>query len=86
MCGHEHQERETGEPGSGDQGRGHRYGHHRGPGFRGGFGRRGFPSHDEWLERLQRHEQRLEADLQNVRELIGLLGRPETPPPAQPQG
>jgi hypothetical protein len=69
MCGHEHEHG--------------RRGHHRGPGFRG-LGRRGFPSRDEWLGRLQHHEQRLESDLQNVRELIGLLGRGEAP--AQPEG
>jgi hypothetical protein len=67
MCGHEHERSR---------------GHHRGPGFRS-FGRRGFPSRDEWLERLQGHEERLENDLRNVRELIGLLARGETPP--QPQ-
>jgi hypothetical protein len=36
--------------------------------------RHGFPSREEWLERLQMHEQRLERDLSNVRELIERLG------------
>ncbi len=38
--------------------------------------RHGFPSREDWLERLQQHEQRLQADLANVRELIERLGPP----------
>lgn len=53
-------------------------GQHHGRGFRG-FGRRGFPSREEWLERLQAHQQRLEEDLANVRELIERLGDGERP-------
>jgi len=49
--------------------------HHGGPGFGRGFrGRRGFPNRQEWLERLQEHQQRLEQDLANVKELIERLG------------
>lgn len=62
----------------------HEHGHHRGRhehGFRGGFGRRGFPSRDEWLERLEAHRERLEQDLANVRDLIERL-RSDAPGPA----
>ena len=38
--------------------------------------RHGFPSRDEWLERLQAHAERLEQDLANVRDLIERLGEP----------
>jgi hypothetical protein len=57
--------------------------HHGGPGrgFRG-F-RHGFPSREEWLERLQAHQQRLEQDLANVRELIERLGDGGGDRPAQ---
>jgi hypothetical protein len=52
----------------------HHHEHHEGRGYgRRGF-RHGFPSREEWLERLQMHEQRLERDLSNVRELIERLG------------
>ena len=40
------------------------------------FGRHGFPSREEWLEHLQQHEQRLQQDLANVRDLIERLGPP----------
>lgn len=60
MC-HEHQ----GGPGFG-RGRGAR-------GFGAFGGRRGFPSRDEWVERLEHHRDRLEQDLANVRDLIGRL-------------
>ena len=54
--------------------------HHGGPGYGRGFRwRGGFPSREEWLERLQAHEQRLEQDLANVRELIERLGDGEQP-------
>ncbi len=48
--------------------------HHHRHGGRG-FGRRrhGFPSREEWLSHLQEHEQRLQQDLANVRELIERL-------------
>ena len=72
MCRHEHEQKTDDE-----QGRGR--GHHRGSGFRGGFGRRGFPSSEQWLERLQAHEQRLQEDLKNVQELIARLGASATP-------
>ena len=42
-------------------------------------GRRGFPSREEWLERLRAHEQRLQADLKNVQDLIGSLAAPSAP-------
>lgn len=71
MCRHDHEH-------EGDPERGHRHGHHRGSGFRG-FGRRGFPAREEWLERLQAHEQRLQEDLKNVQELIGRLAAPPAP-------
>jgi len=53
--------------GHGDHVRGHRA-----RGFRG-FGRGGFPNREEWLERLQGHQQRLEEDLRNVQDLIERL-------------
>lgn len=59
----------------------HEHGHGPGYGFRG-FGRRGFPSRDEWLQRLEAHRERLEQDLANVRDLIDRLG---DRPPEQPQ-
>lgn len=46
--------------------------HHGGPGR--GFRRHGFPSREDWLEKLQAHQQRLESDLANVKELIERLG------------
>jgi hypothetical protein len=53
---------------------------HRGHGrsFRG-FGRRGFPSRDVWVERLQSYEQHLEQELKNVRDVIERLGEGEAP-------
>lgn len=59
----------------------HHHEHHEGRGHgRRGF-RHGFPSREEWLERLQMHEQRLERDLSNVRELIERLGNGAQPQP-----
>jgi hypothetical protein len=62
-------------------------GHGHGPGrgrrgFRGGGfgGRHGFPSREEWVERLQAHRQRLEQDLANVRDLIARLEDGSAPP------
>jgi hypothetical protein len=51
-------------------------GHHhhgRGRGIRG-FGRRGFPSKEVWVERLQAYEQHLEQELSNVRDVLERLG------------
>ena len=52
----------------------HHHHHRRGPGrgFRG-FGREGFPSRAEWVERLEAHRERLEQDLANVHELLDRL-------------
>jgi hypothetical protein len=53
----------------------HEQHHRRGPGrgFRG-FGRGGgFPTREEWVERLEAHRDRLERDLANVRDLIDRL-------------
>jgi hypothetical protein len=47
--------------------------HGTGRGFRG-FGRRGFPSKEVWLERLQAYEQHLEQELANVRDVLERLG------------
>jgi hypothetical protein len=49
------------------------HGHGRGYEFRG-FGRRGFPDREQWLERLQAYQQHLEQELRNVQELIERLG------------
>lgn len=51
------------------QGRGHGYGR----GRRLGFGRGGFPSPEEWVERLQLYRDELEAELDNVRDLMERL-------------
>jgi len=47
-------------------------GHHR-------HGPRGYPSREEWVERLQGYREHLEAELQKVQELIERLADPETP-------
>jgi len=52
------------------EGHGHR-GHR---GFRG-FGRRGFPSRDVWVERLEAYREHLEQELKNVQDVIERLGR-----------
>jgi ribosomal protein L19E len=49
---------------------------HRGHGRR--FGRRGFPSRDVWVDRLQAYQAHLEQELENVRDVIERLG-PEAP-------
>jgi hypothetical protein len=51
------------------------HGHHgrRGQGLRG-FGRRGFPNREQWVERLQSYQQHLEDELKNVQELLERLG------------
>ncbi|MFL5755544.1 MAG: hypothetical protein ACJ77N_04515 [Chloroflexota bacterium] len=54
----------------------HRHEHHH---ARGTWrGRRGFPSREEWVERLEAHRDRLERDLGNVDELLKRL-RDEQP-------
>jgi len=55
-----------------------RHGHHHGHGP--GRGRRGFPSREQWVERLEAYRERLERDLGNVDELLKRLRdeRPET--------
>jgi hypothetical protein len=51
-----------------------------GHGHRGrGFGRRGYPSREQWLERLQGYQEHLEDELKKVQELIERLGSGETP-------
>ncbi len=42
--------------------------HHR------GHGRRGYPSREQWAERLQAYQQHLEDELKNVQELLERLG------------
>jgi hypothetical protein len=55
------------------------HGHH-GRGHGPGRGRRGFPSREQWVERLEAYRDRLERDLGNVDELLMRLRdeRPET--------
>jgi hypothetical protein len=52
--------------------------HHPGGGCRGGrfFGRRGTPTPQELVERLQERRTRLEEELANVQELIRRLDQP----------
>jgi ribosomal protein L19E len=57
---------------------GHEHGRH---GHRRGRRGRGFPSREEWVERLEAHRERLERDLGNVDELLKRL-RDEQPGPA----
>jgi hypothetical protein len=51
---------------------------HRGRGFRG-FGRRGFPDRQTWVERLQAYQQHLEDELKNVKDVIERLGGADAP-------
>lgn len=53
----------------------HGHGHHQ-----HGRGRRGFPSREQWVERLESLRERLDQDLQNVDDLLKRLReeRPET--------
>ena len=51
---------------------------HRGRGFRG-FGRRGFPNRETWVERLQGYQQHLEQELQNVKDILERLGPTDGP-------
>ena len=46
-------------------------GGHRRHGHRGGY-----PSREQWVERLQGYREHLEAELKNVQELIEQLGDP----------
>jgi hypothetical protein len=49
---------------------------------RHGFGgRRGFPTREEWVERLEAQRERLEQDLENVRDLISRLRDEPAPEP-----
>ena len=52
--------------------------HHRqhGP---GGRGRCGYPTPEQWSERLQAYREHLESELMNVNELIERLGEPQQP-------
>jgi hypothetical protein len=44
------------------------------------FGRRGFPSRERLVERLESYREHLQAELENVEELLQRLGdRPEQP-------
>ncbi len=72
MCGHhEHEGRQGAEHGPGHR-QEHRHGH------RHGRGRRGFPSREQWVERLESLRERLDRDLQNVDDLLARL-RDEQP-------
>jgi hypothetical protein len=55
-------------------------GHHetRGRG-RGGFGRRGFPDRETWVERLRELERQLETELANVKDVIERLAADDAP-------
>jgi hypothetical protein len=46
---------------------------------RRGFGRRGFPDRETWVERLRDYEQQLEAELANVKDVIQRLAAGDTP-------
>jgi hypothetical protein len=52
-------------------------GHHQHRGH--GRGRRGYPTREQWAERLQGYREHLEAELRNVNELIERLGEPPQP-------
>ena len=54
-------------------------GHHEHRGYGRRFGRRGFPSRDVWVERLQAYQAHLEEELQNVRDVIERLGPTDAP-------
>ena len=58
---------------------GHR---HRGRGFR----HRSYPTPEEWLERLEEHQQDLEQETANVAELIRRLQTGEQPRPVPTAG
>ena len=59
---------------------GHEHHEHHGHWRGKGRGRRGFPSREQWVERLEAYRERLERDLGNVDELLKRLRdeRPET--------
>ena len=42
-------------------------------------GRRGYPTREQWAERLRDYREHLEAELKNVQELIERLGEPAGP-------
>jgi hypothetical protein len=44
-----------------------------------GHGRHGYPTPEQWAERLQAYRTHLEAELKNVNELLGRLGEPQQP-------
>ncbi len=50
------------------------HGRHHRHGGRRGF--RGYPTREEWAERLQAYRTYLEAELKNVQELIERIGEP----------
>ncbi len=57
-------------------------GHHEGRGHGrrgGGFGRRGFPDREVWVERLRDYEQQLETELANVKDVIERLAAGDAP-------
>jgi hypothetical protein len=47
-------------------------------GHRRGF--RGYPSREQWVDRLQDYREHLEGELKNVQELIERLGEPQARP------
>ena len=49
-------------------------GHHQ---RRRGF--RGYPSREQWVDRLQAYREHLEGELENVQELIERLGEQQAP-------
>ena len=52
----------------------HHQGEHRGRGRGFRFGRHGFPSREQLVERLTGYREHLERELENVEELLGRLG------------
>lgn len=42
-------------------------------------GRRGYPTREQWAERLRDYREHLEAELKNVQELIERRGEPAGP-------
>jgi hypothetical protein len=59
---------------------GHEHREHHGHWRGKGRGHRGFPSREQWVEKLEAYRERLERDLGNVDELLKRLRdeRPET--------
>jgi hypothetical protein len=52
--------------------------HHGGHGRRG---HRGYPTREQWAERLEDYRTYLESELKNVQELIERIGTPTPPTP-----